>query len=65
MSFQPNTAQTIILGFYGQNPIYYDYKALHASQPTPAKKHRLRKHWDSAKFSARLGNRPPVFGGRA
>ena len=60
-----NTAQTIILAYYGKEPIMRSYKAPHANQPTPARQYRWRKFWDKLKFSARIGSRPPVFGGRA
>lgn len=57
------TAQKLRMTFFGEVKVG-SYKAPHAPQGTPNKAHRPRKYWDTLKFSARLGLRPPVFGGR-
>lgn len=60
-----NAAQTIIISYYGQHDgPAPQVRAPHAPRETQPKLHRARKHWDKLKFSARLGSRPPVFGGR-
>jgi len=65
-----NTAQTLVLSYYGNgitntsHAQIYGYKAPHAPQPTPPRAHRSRKHWDAQRFSIYRGSRPPVFGGR-
>lgn len=41
-----------------------DYQARHANRPTPRRPHRDRSWWDKQRFTAGLGTRPPVFGGR-
>lgn len=39
---QLNEAQTIILSYYGKEPVMRDYKAPHALRGTPAKPHFKR-----------------------
>jgi len=37
-----NEAQTIIMGYYGKEPVFHYYRAPHALRGTPAKPHFKR-----------------------
>jgi hypothetical protein len=58
------TAQRLVLSYYGDDLPPIISHPPHKPQGTPTKPHRPRRFWDGLKFSARVGYRPPVFGGR-